>query len=289
MALLDVLARLREPMGFALAAHGVDHGLRPDAARELDVAEALAESHGVDFTRSRLALEPGGNLQARARDARYAALARAATRAGARLVATAHHADDRAETVLLRLLRGAGPGGLAVLPPRAPFPVGAERELELVRPLLRARRADVDAHLARHGIPFALDPSNEDPRFLRARVRHELLPLLAALSPGIVGHLCALADALAGGRPADPELERLPRAARLALAELARAGNTRARVRLPAGALLGASDRSAADRPDEDENGRARRAAPFAEMAFEVGLVERRPKAHLTRKVKVGI
>src|SRR5690348_3702883 len=117
-AMLEVLARLAPQLGFSLRAHGVDHGLRPEAARELDLAQALAQRLGVPFGRTRLQLARGANLQARARQARYAALREVALPVGA-LIATAHHADDRAETVLLRLLRGAGPRGLAVLPARA--------------------------------------------------------------------------------------------------------------------------------------------------------------------------
>jgi tRNA(Ile)-lysidine synthase len=187
MTLLHALAHLRKAIGHALVAHGVDHGLRAEAAAELDAAEAFARSLAVPFDRTRVAVAAGGNLQARARDARYAALREARARVGATVIATAHHRGDRAETVLLRLFRGAGPRGLAVLPPRAG---------DLVRPFVDASRADIEAHAARHHIPFALDPSNRDPRFLRVRVRHELLPLLRELSPAIEEHLAALADQL---------------------------------------------------------------------------------------------
>lgn len=185
-AMLSVLARLAPQLGFSLSAHGVDHGLRTAAAAELDLAEALATKLGVPFARTRLALRRGSNLQARAREARYAALREAAAPSGA-LIATAHHADDRAETVLMRLLRGAGPRGLAVLAPRAH---------DVIRPLLRAEKRDVLLHLQRHCLDFAEDPSNEDAAFLRVRVRHEAMPLLRHLSPQIVRHLNALADAL---------------------------------------------------------------------------------------------
>lgn len=207
-ALLSVLARLAPKLGFRLLAHGVDHGLRPEAAAELDLAEALATKVGVPFGRTRLALSRGGNLQARAREARYAALRAVAAPHGA-LLATAHHADDRAETVLLRLLRGAGPRGLAVLPPRAQ---------DVIRPLVRSGKRDVLLHLERHSLDFAEDPSNKDAAYLRVRVRHEALPLLEELSPQIVRHLNALADALAGselpsvtglaGLENEPELNR---------------------------------------------------------------------------------
>jgi tRNA(Ile)-lysidine synthase len=192
-AMLEVLARLAPKLGYELRAHGVDHGLRKEASRELGVAEALARRLGVPFARTCLAVERGGNLQARAREARYRALREAAAPHQA-LIATAHHADDRAETVLLRLLRGSGPRGLAVLPARAQ---------DVIRPLLRASKADVLTHLGRHALEFAQDPSNADSAFLRVRVRGELLPLLSNLSPQIVFHLNALADALAGAQLPD--------------------------------------------------------------------------------------
>jgi tRNA(Ile)-lysidine synthase len=186
MALLHVLGLLRGRLGFGLFAHGVDHGLRPAAATELDLAADLARSLDVPFTRSRVALAPGGNLQARARTLRWEALRSAASHVRADRIATGHHADDRAETVLMRILRGTSPRGLAALPP-----LDGDR----IRPFYRARRADIDAHVARHALPHAADPSNRDPRFLRTRVRLEVMPMLERLSPRIVEHLCALADA----------------------------------------------------------------------------------------------
>ncbi|XYH96100.1 tRNA lysidine(34) synthetase TilS [Sorangium sp. So ce1128] len=206
-ALLHVLALLRRRIGHEVVAHGVDHGLRAAAAAELSMARDLAERLGVPFSTTRVDVAPGANLQARARAARFAALAAASAAHGARAIATGHTADDRAETLLLRLLRGAGPRGLAVLPPRAPLSrdlsgeaPGAAAQIELIRPLLLARRADVLAHLDRHRLVFAEDPSNADPRFTRVRVRRELLPLLEDLSPAIVEHLCALSDMLVAGR-----------------------------------------------------------------------------------------
>jgi tRNA(Ile)-lysidine synthase len=233
MALLDVLAHLRSKLGFELVAHGVDHGLRAEAAGELALAAERARELDVTFERSELELGPGGNLQARARAARYLALESAMARHEATLLATAHHADDRAETVLLRLLRGAGPRGLAVLPARAG---------QRIRPFLRARRLDVLAHLERHGIPFAVDPSNQNRRFQRVRVRLELMPLLLELSPGVVGHLNALADALCLGDElaalqASAAAQNVPlgRAHQLALGRARRLGQRQAAVRLPGG------------------------------------------------------
>jgi tRNA(Ile)-lysidine synthase len=133
------------------------------------------------------------------------------------------------------LLRGTGPAGLAVLPPRS---------AHLIRPLIRARRTDIVAHVDRHRIPHAHDPTNRDPRFLRSRVRHELLPLLADLSPRIVEHLCELADASrplgSGGGDEVPEVldgQRLGRAQRTLLARALQNRNRAARVPLPGGKI----------------------------------------------------
>jgi tRNA(Ile)-lysidine synthase len=231
-ALLHVLAKLRPRLHHAVVAHGVDHGLREGAASELALVGGVAEGLGVPFETSRVQIAKGASLQARARTARHEALGRAATLAGARVIAMGHTADDRAETLLLRLLRGAGPQGLAVLPARARGVVPGQADL--VRPLLHARRADVLAHLARHGVPFAHDPSNADPRFARARVRGELLPLMETLSPTIVEHLCALADMLATERNPG-ELAGLGRAQRLAVERARKLGRSSVALRLAGG------------------------------------------------------
>lgn len=248
MAMLDVVASLAPRFDIRVAAHGVDHGLRSSAAAELDAAAALAARLSVPFTRSVLALRGRANLQERARIARWRALASAAREANAVAVATAHHADDRAETVLLRLLRGAGARGLGAMPPRAPVPVtvarpAASSPIEVVRPMLRARKSAILQHLTRRDLPHALDPSNEDRRFLRARVRHELLPLLEELSPGIVAHLCTLADELdADARRTSSGDVRvrdwraaLPRGTQASLEALAASGSKSGRVWLPGG------------------------------------------------------
>ncbi len=230
MALLSCLARLAPKLGLDLRAHGVDHGLRPDAAAELDLAEELAAAHRIPFARTNLTLTRGGNLQARAREARWAALRIAAK---SDVIATAHHAEDRAETVIMRMLRGAGARGLAVLSPRSP-------DSQVVRPLLRAQRSDVVAHLTRHRLPSATDPSNADPRYLRTRVRNEVLPLLRALDPAIVSHLSAIADDLEGAATARQSswTAGLPRATQTAISELLRTRSKEARVWLPDGLVI---------------------------------------------------
>lgn len=236
MALLSVMAHWAPRLGIRVVAHGVDHGLRPEAAAELELAGELAAKLGVPFGTTSICVERGPNLMARARKARYEALRAAlatATPSGARgLLATGHHADDRAETVLMRIMRGSGPRGLAVLPARAG---------DLVRPLIRARRSDILAHLQRHAIRYAEDPSNRDPHYLRSQVRHQLLPQMTQLSPGIVEHLCALADAL--GQPLETPStlagHPLGRAQRLLLERALRQGNSRVRVPVAGGKVVG--------------------------------------------------
>jgi len=186
-ALLHVLSALRDKLHLTLHVVTVDHGLRPEARAETEQVAALCSALAVPCAVERLTLAPGNNLQERARDGRRALLLayKARTFGDAGLVATAHHADDRAETVLLRLLRGVSLEGLGVLPPRD----GA-----WLRPMIRARRTAIAAHAARHSLAFSDDPSNQNPRFDRVRVRTEVLPLLSELNPGIVDHLTAIAD-----------------------------------------------------------------------------------------------
>ncbi|NUO48149.1 MAG: tRNA lysidine(34) synthetase TilS [Polyangiaceae bacterium] len=224
-AMLHVLATLRSSLGVRLSACAVDHGLRPEAEREIDVVRKVAASLDVPLDVMKLSVAPGANLMARAREARYAALREVKATRGAAFVATGHTADDRAETVLLRILRGAGPRGLAVLPARSG---------DLLRPIVRARRSDVVRHIERFGLPTSADPSNADPRFLRVRVRGEVLPVLESLAPRVVESLCALADDLAAIVPSDDPLTGLGRRQRTVIEAALKAaggGPKRARIR----------------------------------------------------------
>jgi tRNA(Ile)-lysidine synthase len=147
--------------GCAVTAVHVDHGLRRGSAAEADVVADVAARYGAGFRTQRVVVAEGPNLEARARRARYAALPAQ--------VLTGHTADDQAETVLLNLLRGAGLDGLAGYDPTR-------------RPLRALRRRDTHKLCADLGIQPVHDPSNDDPRFRRNRVRHELLPLLDAIA-----------------------------------------------------------------------------------------------------------
>lgn len=187
LVLLHALSILQGDIGFRLAALSIDHGLRAEAAEEVLSVERFCESLKIPFWSRRLSLADGGNLQARARDARYRALWELIEQHldPGTLLATAHQKEDRAETILMRILRGTSLEGLSVLLPRM------ER---LIRPMIRASRSDVLTHVERHGLTPCQDPSNEDARFLRVQVRGELLPVLEKLGPGVIDHLVELSD-----------------------------------------------------------------------------------------------
>ncbi|MEM1032906.1 MAG: tRNA lysidine(34) synthetase TilS [Myxococcota bacterium] len=236
-AMLHALAHLREDLGHRVSAVGIDHGLRPEAGRELEGLRATADALGVSFRAERTVVARGPGLQARARTARHALFQRLAAEAKADAVAIGHTADDRAETVLMRLLRGSGARGLAAMPPRAPGVGGA---VPLVRPLLLATRRDVVAHLRHHRLETAEDPSNADPRFLRSRVRHTLLPHLeASWSPSLTVHLNRIAtelcDEVFGEGDDDDPWAGMTRGQRDALARAIRAGRSGITVRLSGG------------------------------------------------------
>jgi tRNA(Ile)-lysidine synthase len=165
--------------GCRVTAVHVDHGLRPGSVREADVVAGAAHRFGARFRSERVDLADGPNLEARARRARREVLGPHA--------ATGHTADDQAETVLANLLRGAGVNGLAAMRAGVTHPLLALRRTETVT---------VTEHLGLH--PVA-DPSNDDPRHLRNRIRHELLPLCSDLARrDVVPVLARQADALAG-------------------------------------------------------------------------------------------
>jgi len=148
----------------------VDHGLRAEAAGEVAFVEAVCQERGIPF--SALAIEvPRGNLQSSARKTRYAALARWAREAGCGALATAHHADDQAETLLMRLARGSGLSGLAGVRAHGLVP---GTDLPLLRPLLGWRKAELEGIVKSCGLEAVRDPSNEDIAFDRSRVRRHL-------------------------------------------------------------------------------------------------------------------
>ncbi|MGC8470847.1 MAG: tRNA lysidine(34) synthetase TilS [Acidimicrobiales bacterium] len=175
----------------------VDHGLREGSAAEAELVAEAAARLGAAFRAERVHVDPGPNLEARARAARFAVLPSD--------VATGHTMDDQAETVLCNLLRGAGLDGLAAMKPGPRHP------------LLGIRRSEARGLCEESGLRWVEDPSNEDPRYLRNRVRHELMPLCADLAGRdpvpLLARLASLAasdaellDALASEAVPDPSV-----------------------------------------------------------------------------------
>jgi tRNA(Ile)-lysidine synthase len=185
-ALLACLARLAPELRFGVIAASVDHGLRAEAAEDVRIAAAQAERMGVTFHALRIRVAAGPSLQARARDQRYAALTELARALGASRIAVGHTQDDQAETVLARVLRGAGVTGLGAIRPL--------RADGVVRPLIDCRRTD--AHLFARACfdCVASDRSNHDQRFGRVRIRSHVVPSLEAEDPALIRHLAQLAD-----------------------------------------------------------------------------------------------
>jgi len=170
VALLHLLHALAPSWRLTLHVLHVDHGLRPDSAHDAAVVRALGARLGLPVHVERVHVGPG-SVEAAARAARYAALEAWAERVGADRIALGHTLDDQAETVLMRVLDGAGVRGLAAIPPVRG---------RIIRPLVEIRREALREMLTAGAIAWVEDPSNRDPKFLRNRIRHELLPLLAA-------------------------------------------------------------------------------------------------------------
>jgi tRNA(Ile)-lysidine synthase len=197
-ALLAALLELPSAFRPRVTAAHLDHGLREAAAQDEEAVRALCAHLGVPLSCGRAEPPPrGASLEAAAREARYAFLARAARAAAAPVVAVGHQRQDRAETVLLRLGRGAGSRGLSGIRPLAPLP-GAGPGLRLVRPLWGCDRTAVLEYLGARGLPWRQDESNADLARPRNRVRAEVLPALErTFGSGVTTALLRTADNLA--------------------------------------------------------------------------------------------
>ncbi|MFW8637053.1 tRNA lysidine(34) synthetase TilS [Cribrihabitans pelagius] len=195
-ALMHLLHECFAEAGVSLHAATVDHGLRPGSAEEAQDAAAAAAALGIPHQTLRWQEGPGpGNLQDQAREARYGLLTAWARENAIPVLALGHTADDQAETVLMRLGRAAGVSGLSGMPVRR-----TRDGVTLLRPLLGISRAQLRSYLRDRGIAWSEDPSNEDARFERVRMRQAL----AALEPlGLtVKALAAVAQNMAKARDA---------------------------------------------------------------------------------------
>jgi len=184
-AMLKCVSHVAKNFNVVVIAVGINHGIRKEADSELDLAEDLARECGVRFVRRSVIVPKGQSVQAAAREVRYAALRGVADEYGSSYIATAHHFDDRAETVLIRLLRGKGLGSLGVLP---------QISGRIFRPLLGVTHEQLLTYCKRWSLKYAEDPSNQNTKYLRVKIRREILPALEAINPSIKNRLNEIAD-----------------------------------------------------------------------------------------------
>lgn len=203
--LLHRLTLLRSLLGFQLVAAHYDHQLRPTSQRDAQFVARFVEqwcgkevcSDGRELPPVPLIVGQGGvraaaqakkaGIEETAREMRYAFLQETAQKIGADVIATAHTADDNAETILLHLIRGSGLGGLAGIPPRRG---------NLIRPMLTTSRETVETYLSLYGLPHVEDESNADDTYTRNHIRHQLIPLLEGYNPGFVSRMTHTAAVL---------------------------------------------------------------------------------------------
>ena len=179
VCMLNILDELRAEFSFDLCVAHFDHKLRPAAEQDVEFARNTAERMGVVFLTGSddvraFAEEQKLSIEDAARRLRYEFLLRSALSLGAGKVAVGHNADDQAETVLMRLIRGSGPRGLAGIPPTRPLVKGGGPKI--IRPLIDVWRADIMGHLDTRGLEFCKDETNDSTEFLRNKIRLELIP-----------------------------------------------------------------------------------------------------------------
>ena len=202
VALLAVLRELADDRrrAYRLSVAHLDHGLRDESPADAAFVASLANEWGLACNARRvdtaaLAEEWRIGIEATARRARYEFLARSAEEAGATCVAVAHHADDNAETILHRILRGSHLRGVAGMPARRPL---EGTSAALVRPLLACRRAEIEAFCRSRDLAWRTDHTNADTAYTRNFIRHELLPLIRErINPNVDEALLRLARAAA--------------------------------------------------------------------------------------------
>ena len=185
-----------------LSAIHVHHGLQAVADAWPAHCQSMCDALGVPLRVMRVQVRPGASLERAARDARYQVFAEV-TGAGEVLL-TGQHRDDQAETLLFRLLRGAGVRGLSAMPAHRPLAGG-----HLVRPLLEVSRAELQAYASEHQLTWIEDPSNTDPRFSRNYLRHRVFPVLTERWPQAVSSLARAAEHLGEAQGLLDELAQL--------------------------------------------------------------------------------
>ena len=192
MCLLHTLWQLRQRENFSVAAVHMNHGQRDTARRDELFVQNFCRERRIPCVTERVSVPEkakqwGVGIEEAGRRLRYETFRRAAELTRADRIATAHHAADQAETVLLNLLRGTGPQGLAGIPPVRG---------SIIRPLLETSRQEIEEYLEENGIPHVEDETNSDRSMTRNRLRLDIMPLLKELYPGAEGSICRTAELL---------------------------------------------------------------------------------------------
>ncbi|MCX7723715.1 MAG: tRNA lysidine(34) synthetase TilS [Thermodesulfovibrio sp.] len=193
VCLLHILNMLKPSYKLKISAAYIDHGLRPDdIPKEIEFCKKLCESLDVSFyTRSvevkDLAQKEKISIQEAARILRYAALEQISLNINAHKIAVAHNLDDQAETVIMRLLRGAGPAGLSGIHPV---------RKKIIRPFIEIERKEIEKFLSEKNISYLTDPSNESLKYLRNKIRKTLMPIIKTISPEATKIISKTADIL---------------------------------------------------------------------------------------------
>ena len=196
VCLLEAFLRLREKLSLEIIAGNMDHGLRgAESGRDSEFVKKLAENSGLKYVHKKVNLASGGkkniSVEERAREKRYAFLTEAAAGNNCNVIATGHTMDDQAETVLMRIIYGASFAGITGIPP-----VRFEGGRKIIRPLIRTGRGDILSFLRKTGSKYVEDSTNVDVKFLRNKMRHEILPLLEKYNPALKRSLVNLSDTL---------------------------------------------------------------------------------------------
>ena len=194
VCLLHYLTTIAPRRGFTVAAAHLNHRMRPEAQRDEDFVRGLCREWNVPFYTEaapvyEIAARWGLGVEETGRRLRYDFLLRTADAIGAAYIATAHHAQDQAETVLLNLLRGTGPEGLGGIPPVRG---------RIIRPLLQTGRAEIEDYLQKNGLPHVEDSTNEDTHYARNRLRRELWPQLETVNPAVTRAIGRTAEIVRG-------------------------------------------------------------------------------------------
>lgn len=195
MALLTVMCRIAKAERLTIVAAHVNHGFRVEESRhELEVVREYCTRLGIACETTTLDMpsyieETRMNGQSASRQLRYAFLHRVAEQYGASRIALAHHADDQSETVLMRVIRGTGLTGLAGIPIKR-----MEKNVELIRPMLRMKKLDIIQYCDEQGIPYCIDSSNKERHYFRNIVRLDILPYLSQFNPQLPQSLQRLSE-----------------------------------------------------------------------------------------------